>query len=845
MSDTTIRMDRDDVPPSPGGGFDHGRFVPGALVGSRYRIVAMLGKGGMGEVYRADDLLLGQPVALKFVPKRVAGDQQRLARLLAEVRIARQISHPNVCRVYDVGEVAGEHFISMEYVKGEDLGTLLHRIGRLAPDKGVQIARQMCAGLAAAHDRGVLHRDLKPANVMIDERGVARIMDFGLAALEDSAQANVREGTPAYMSPEQLDGADVTARSDIYALGLVLYEIFTGRTLFDAKTLHELVELRRTTSAETLRLSNDIDPAIERVIQRCLAPHPAQRPQSATAVAAALPGGDPLAAALAAGETPSPELVAAAGERFGIEPRTVLLLLGATIVSFALALFGKTQLDLASLANVSEPPDAMAARAREMLVRLGYTAKPADRAWGYRADNGYIGRSQSKEGSAVEFRYRDSPEPFRSTSFFRDESYASWPGEINEENPPLAVAGMTMLHLDPGGNLRRLEVVPPVDATPSATPYDWRPLLDAAGLGAATPARVAPQRIVRPFDQRAAWTWRTPAGTWRAEAAALGGKPVYFEVIPPWGAIEATSVHPLRTAYVFLSLVLIVLIAIAVLARRNLRLGRGDVRGAMRLAGFCGPMAFLAWIVGAHHVAATWEGLLGLEALAWASLYAMLMAFGYLALEPTLRRRRPEALVSWTRLLGGEVRDPLVGRDVLIGVLAGCFVAAAFDAVTLLQAKLLHRPPPVAIGSSFGLPALNGTNVLLADFFSIPTRAIFDVVLPLMLLLLLRIVVRKDLIAVLIVGALFIFSVPRDTAIPFAVEFGVILFVLIRYGFLAAAMLNVVEAMLLIAPSIWPPQQWHTSLTVVAGIVIALLAGYGFMTALAGRRLFTGDLIEA
>lgn len=151
--------------------FDEGRFPAGTLLAGRYRILGLLGRGGMGEVYRANDMKLGQPVALKFLPESTASNQQMLARLHAEVRIARQVSHPNVCRVYDISEVDGAVFFTMEYVDGEDLGSLLRRIGRLPADKGVEIARRLCAGLAAAHDKGVLHRDLKPANIMIDGRG--------------------------------------------------------------------------------------------------------------------------------------------------------------------------------------------------------------------------------------------------------------------------------------------------------------------------------------------------------------------------------------------------------------------------------------------------------------------------------------------------------------------------------------------------------------------------------------------------------------------------------------------------------------------------------------------------
>ena len=135
----------------------------------------------MGEVYRADDLKLGHPVALKFLPKDLADDPRRLQLFHDEVRLARQVSHPNVCRVHDIGEVDGQHFLSMEYIDGEDLRGLLRRIGRLPKDKGIEIAQQLCMGLAAAHEKGVLHRDLKPANIMLDGRGQVRITDYGLA----------------------------------------------------------------------------------------------------------------------------------------------------------------------------------------------------------------------------------------------------------------------------------------------------------------------------------------------------------------------------------------------------------------------------------------------------------------------------------------------------------------------------------------------------------------------------------------------------------------------------------------------------------------------------------------
>jgi serine/threonine-protein kinase len=360
------------VPSSPLGrlvsaeSIDPDGFTPGTVLADRYRIIGLLGRGGMGEVYRADDLKLGQPVALKFLPDRLSSDAALLDRFFAEVRTARSVAHPNVCRVYDIGEVNGRHFLSMEYVDGEDLASLLRRIGRLPPDKALELSRQLCAGLAAAHDRGILHRDLKPANVMVDGRGRARIMDFGLAvaAAEIGTESEIG-GTPAYMAPEQFAGKGASVRSDLYALGLVLYELYTGKRAFDAGSV---ADYRRKhaedppTSPSTLVAG--MEPAVERAILRCIEKDPAQRPSSAAQVASALPGGDPLAAAIAAGETPSPEMVAAAGESGALEPSRARGLLVLLTAGLALAVFLTPRANIASFVSLDKSPEVLRERAR-------------------------------------------------------------------------------------------------------------------------------------------------------------------------------------------------------------------------------------------------------------------------------------------------------------------------------------------------------------------------------------------------------------------------------------------------------------------------------------------------
>src|SRR5579871_1780526 len=379
-----------------------GRFLPGALLAGRYRIVALLGRGGMGEVYRADDLTLGQQVALKFLPQSILDNPNALERFRNEVRIARRVSHPNVCRVYDLAQSEGNFFLSMEYIDGEDLGALLRRIGRLPSDKALEIARKLCAGLSAAHEKGVLHRDLKPSNVMLDSRGQVLLTDFGLAGLADQLSgAEVRNGTPQYMAPEQLAGSEVTAQSDLYALGLVLYEIFTGKRPFEANSIAELVRAQsETTPVSLTSLVRDLDPAVERLILRCLDPEPSRRPPSALAVAAALPGGDPLAAALAAGETPSPRMVAAAGQGVGLAPGIALTLFAAVIVCLVAVYLLESR--RSGLEKIPPPlsPEVLAQRARDLLHNLGLNGDVADEVYAYDWSTGIIDYADSHDKPA-------------------------------------------------------------------------------------------------------------------------------------------------------------------------------------------------------------------------------------------------------------------------------------------------------------------------------------------------------------------------------------------------------------------------------------------------------------
>ena len=269
---------------------DDARFAPGSLLAGRYRLVRELGRGGMGVVYQAEDLRLAHPVALKFLPPSLASDSRRLAQFHNEVSVARQISHPNVCRVYDIAEVEGHLFLSMEYVEGEDLSAVLERRGPIPEKEAIELFREICAGLAAVHARGVLHRDLKPANIMLNKAGHALLMDFGIAGADAPRDANrMSEGTPAYMAPEQFGSADASVASDIYALGLVMGEILSGERLTSATTMHDLRTRHQSMNAIVpAALGPGVSSNLQQIVLRCLEPEPTARPASVQAVAATL-----------------------------------------------------------------------------------------------------------------------------------------------------------------------------------------------------------------------------------------------------------------------------------------------------------------------------------------------------------------------------------------------------------------------------------------------------------------------------------------------------------------------------------------------------------------------------
>ncbi len=850
------------------------RFTPGAMVAGRYRIVAPLGKGGMGEVYRADDVRLGQPVALKFLPAAFAADSSRLGRLVDEVRIGRQISHPNVCRLYDIGETEGHHFLVMEYVDGEDLASLLRRIGRLPGDKALEIGRGLCAGLAAAHDKGIIHRDLKPANVMIDGRGHARIADFGLAALADAVSSADMSGTPHYMAPEQLTGGGASLRSDVYSLGLVLHEMLTGKRVFKAKSLGELRALHAESSPSSLSSSGaGVDPGFDRVVLRCLAKDPASRPASAREVLLSLPGGDPLQAAILAGETPSPEMVAAAGRVGDLPASRAWLGLVAGLVGLLTltALVGRTALH--GLAPLPKSPEVLAERAREVLARVAHNSPDVDHAQSLFLNVEFLNdiertdqslnrwdRLRTARPGAFGFSYRQSPERMFSPSWIPGLPWQGPPdlGRITRFDPPLSILGMADVALDREGHLTRLAIQPPrVEETSGPWPEpDWNVLLAEAGLD---PRLLDPSvsRLAAPVDsdRKAAWDGPYPrqAGVrFHVEAAAYHGRPVYFEVLGPFQPSPdrirtSGATAPLAIPVAF-GVLFLVIGALVVLVRRNVRMGRGDRRGAFRLGLFGFVAVTMGQVFRADHTGEVLVEYALLVQIVSQGCYAAIALWSfYMAAEPAVRRRWPGALISWSRLLAGRAADPLVGRDVLIGVLLGLSVLLVMR-LGVIGPPWFGAPPPlgtIGVLTTLSSPRHQAYYLFLGSALAI----VYAISLLLQVYLLHAVVGRMWLAQALLFSFVFLVSLAtgEGTLVDIAVGAlfsGLIVFAVTRLGLLSTTTMAYTFVVLVRTPLTLDASAWYAGRSfVTVGLFSALLIASAYLS-LGGKPIFGKALLD-
>jgi len=844
---------------------------PGQVVAGRYRIHRLLGRGGMGEVYRADDLALGHYVALKFptLDGSAAGASQRLA---AEVAVAQRVSHPNVCRVHELARHGKRVFLSMQLIEGETLQTILSRaVGTLTGSEKLRIAHDLCAALAAIHDQEILYRDLKPANVMLDSDGRALVTDFGLAAC--GTVFDPGSGTFGYMAPEQHDGGEPSVRSDLYALGLVLYEIFVGRRAFSECSRDELVARKRAGPPEfpTNDALDEIGPDVKEVLLRCLSPDPEARPSSADDVACALPG-RPGRGVEGDGEWIAPPETLLVSPRHRSRSWLDHILLAAVVLELVAVAALAPSSQPVHPAELGDPPPALEARARDVLAAVGLGGEERHQQFGYTYDARQFDDAASAV-SEVALWPRDPAAPVPPVVFwYRQSPRRLVPVQAGSpyqryDDPPFTAPGMVGVQLDPWGRLVRLDAVPPRAAPPDppAPEPDWRPLFTAAGLDVDHFRAVVPSWTPPEFaDRRRAWEAPSPVEGGepiRIEAASFGGRPVSFLRLEPWmfaaepevdgrAELQLTTLGAGRVVgglwYVA------VLIGGILLARKNLFRCVADTRAAFRLAVAVLAARTLVWLLGAQHLAGTGELMILKPHLARALLIAAEVALIYLALEPLVRRFWPDLTASWVRLVYGRVRDPLVGHHLLVGTLVGTGgvllvrLYATYAGPLGLPAPRLDRLDTflgliLVRGLDLQCEALRGFREALAVEILAVVHGVLLGIFGVVGVVVLRLVLKKPVLSRAVALVLFVALIfPRagdplaDLAVATTIC-AVYLAVLLRFGFLAGVTAMASAFLLTSHPLTLDLSAWYASGSTVALLAVACVALYGFRTSLAGR----------
>jgi serine/threonine-protein kinase len=591
----------------------------------------------------------------------------------------------------------------------------------------------------------------------------------------------------------------------------------------------------------------DLAPEIEQTILRCLRPDPEQRPPSALAVAAALPGGDPLAAALAAGETPSPELVAAAGGTSVLSARAAAAATAWLALAIVALLVLYERVMLVNQVPMPKAPAALQDRAVETLARLGYADTPAASAWGLGFSEDYARFLAETSTDA------DRWDRLRQT---RLESLVLWlrtsprplvpVGSMNPvagTNPPLTVSGMTLVILDASGRLAEFVAVPPpIEASDGAAPAtSWNVLFEAAGLDmrAFTPASPT---VVPPVHahERAAWEGRfpeVPDHAVRIEAASFAGQPVYFVIRGPWSrsarALPApTALFGTITAALEALVVPALMLAGAVLARRNVKLGRGDRRGAFRVAAAVFVLLMAAWLLRRHVMPPSADLDRFFTAIGGALFNAAVLWLTYLGLEPYVRRHSPDSLIGWTRLVAGEWRDPRVGADIMVGVAAG-LAMTLFYAVHNVIPPLMDRPMPQPLRMDPTL--LIGTREVLAYLCGRVASGIQGAMLCVVGVVALRLLLKSAWLtratAVVIFTPVAINGMfpPGTPVLDLALGVGlisVLVAVIVRSGLLATTAALTTHFILLRAPLTTDFSSWRAS-SAFWFVAVVAVAGFG------------------
>jgi serine/threonine-protein kinase len=622
----------------------------------------------------------------------------------------------------------------------------------------------------------------------------------------------------------------------------VLYELFTGKRAFEASSKTELQQMQQSATPPSLSSQiGGVDDAIERTVLRCLDFDPRKRPESALAVSAALPGGDPLAAALAAGETPSPEMVADAGEEGALRPWVAIALLAIALIGVSLDFGYRTRNSTLARIGLPEPAPVLRLRAQQILEQLGHDEPAADSTWGLSSDGAYYRWVESTDHSPDRWSaletviprpyylwYRQSPEWLPVRGF----QLSTW-----WKYPPSTEPGTADLRLDAEGRLVELRIIPPIVSTDreSDSDFAWEEVLaltgiDQLSLEVIEPAANPPLNC----SAQSAWTGLYPDQAEipiRIEACLVDERLVYLEVLPPWNAKVAAlaeeSFGSQRAELqrrvsrfgvpILASLFLGILTGGLLLARRNLRLRRADRRGAARLATFLFIAELLTNLLSSHFGPPDETFRLLLQCLAQAIYVAALGWALYVGIEPFIRRVWPQSMIAYQRLLSGRLRDPLIGRDILIG--------AALSVTTILGRIGFHLTAEEAeLVTGGDLIFISGLKRWATEMMGF-TQILPPLIL-MTLIVLLRIVVRRDWLTALLptlfmVSLLTFVNAEPINAIWFFCIWAPVFFMAVRFGLVALTagfLFAGIDALI----RVWDPSSWYFPY-VAAGLLLFLL----------------------
>ncbi|MEM9557574.1 MAG: serine/threonine-protein kinase [Acidobacteriota bacterium] len=858
---------------------DPAALRPGVVVAERYRVLRCLGSGSMGEVYSARDLGLRGFAALKVSRGEASW------RLAQEVRAARRVSHPNVCRVHEIGSFHGRVFLSMELIEGETLEAVLRRtLGDLGADERLRIAHDLCAGLEAIHAAGVLHRDLKPSNVMLDALGRAIISDFGIA-LVDGVAVDRASGTPAYRAPELTHGGEPSVHSDLYALGLVVYELYVGSTgsqqpaagAADPAGTPGGTACPAGAEAPGLPFPSGrkIPPEVREAIVRCTDPVADARPASAREVAALLPPRPKLRSDLDDEWIAPPQTLLVTPRQ---EPQPVIarwLLLASLVLLWIIASFDAAGPWVRGL-TAAQSRTVLAVRAGDLLTAAGTNSSP--QRTGFTSLPDTLPASRRPEQRRPEQRRPERRSVSATDSVTSTNPVVFWAatGTPHTDGEPSsspfhaapAASGLSVgeavvwLTLD--GTLLRF-AARPERSEGTHPPTDWRPFFAAAGHDPETARAIEPTAAPPVFADRVdAWTVPGSGALPPAvEGASLDSRPVWFDRVVSSATPVATDLSSETVAggapwsraqpWLFGLWFVVGALGAAVLAHHSMKRHAADLGAGFRLAVVVFSARLLVFFIGSDRLIGP-GALTRFEAhLASALLAAALVWIIYVALEPLARRFLPRQTASWVRVVYGRWRDPLVGRDLLLGVVVGLAAslgARLYGALAGPSLRPLGDPDAFAslswvLGHSaveLQLEALRGLREAVAMLLYASVHATLLAFFGALGVVCLRAVSPHPAVsrtaALILLVALLAPSVGHPAlALGAAVLASALwLVTLVRYGFLAALTATIVAWLLASHPLTLDLDVWFVQGSAASLAAVAAVAGFGFIAALGQER---------